>query len=134
MIWMLMLAVQIAPANFDAVAAAPGSHRVLLEDDKIRVLRVEVAPGATEPVHNHRWPSVMYFERPQPITYITYKVVDGKLVETGRIDAPALEVAQTVRGEPEGLHAVLNRGSTAFLAVRFEFKDGSLARTGRALP
>ena len=126
MIWILLLALQAAPVNFDAVAAAPASHRVLLEDDGIRVLRVEVAPGATEPVHDHRWPSIMYFEQPQPITYITYGQVDGKLVETERVDAPALAVSQTVRGEPEGLHAVKNRGSAPFVAVRVEFKNGRL--------
>lgn len=124
MIWMLMLALQAAPANVDAVAAAPNSHRVLLEDDKIRVLRVEVAAGATEPVHDHRWPSVMYFEQPQPMTYIAYQLVRGKLVETRRVDAPAFAVSQTVRGEPEGLHAVLNRGRESFVAIRFEFKEG----------
>ena len=111
--------------DFDAVAAAPVSHRVLLEDDKIRVLRVEVAPGATEPVHDHRWPSVMYFEKPQPITYIEYKLVDGRPVETQRFDAPALNATQTVRWEPEGLHAVMNRGTAPFVAVRVEFKDGN---------
>jgi len=119
---------------FDAVAAAPGSHRVLMEDDRIRVLRVEVAPGATEPVHDHRWPSVMYFEQPQPITYIAYKLVDGRPVETNRVDAPALEVSQTVRGEPEGLHAVKNRGSAPFLAVRIEFKDAGTPETDSAQP
>lgn len=124
MIWMFLLALQSASPNFDAVAAAPASHRVLMEDDKIRVLRVEVAPGATEPVHDHRWPSVMYFEQPQPITYIVYKLVDGRPVETSRVDAPALAVSLTVRGEPEELHAVKNRGSAPFLAVRVEFKDG----------
>ena len=111
--------------DFDAVFAAPGSHRVLMEDDKVRVLRVEVAPGATEPVHDHRWPSVMYFEQPQPITYIEYKLVNGRPVETQRFDAPALKTTQTVRGEPEGLHAVMNRGTAPFVAVRVEFKDGS---------
>ena len=115
--------VEAPTAQFDAVAAAPKSHRVLMEDDKIRVLRVEVAPGATEPVHDHRWPSVMYFEQPQPITYVAYKLVDGRPVETERIDAPAFEVSQTVRGEPEGLHAVTNRGPKPFVAVRIEFKD-----------
>ena len=134
MIWMFLLGMQALPAKFDAVAAAPNSHRILMEDDKIRVLRVEVAPGATEPVHDHRWPSVMYFEQPQPITYIVYKLVDGKPVETERIDAPALAVSQTVRGEPEGLHAVSNRGSAPFLAVRFEFKDGSPAKADSAVP
>lgn len=129
MIYMFLLAIQAAPASFDAVAAAPNSHRVLLEDDKIRVLHVEVAPGATEPVHDHRWPSVMYFEQPQPITYITYKLVNGRPVETERFDAPSLAKTQTVRGEPEGLHAVKNRGSAPFVAVRVEFKGGSLPTT-----
>jgi hypothetical protein len=95
--------VEAQTANFDAVAAAPNSHHVLMEDDTIRVLRVEVALGATEPVHDHRWPSVMYFEQPEPITYITDKPVSGRPVETERIDAPALKVSQTVRGEPKGL-------------------------------
>ncbi len=126
MIYMLLLAIQAAPASFDAVAAAPGSHRILLEDDKVRVLRVEVAPGATEPVHDHRWPSVMYFEQPQPITYIMYKLVDAKPVETERVDAPAFPKSETVKGEPEGLHAVRNRGTAPFVAVRIEFKDGKL--------
>ena len=126
MICLFLLALQAGPAQFDAVAAAPNSHRVLLEDDKIRVLRVEVAPGATEPVHDHRWPSVMYFEQPQPITYILYTLVDGKPVETKRVDAPAFPKSATVKGEPEALHAVKNRGTAPFVAVRIEFKDGKL--------
>lgn len=128
MIYMFLVAIQAAPASFDAVAAAPNSHRVLLEDEKIRVLRVMVAPGATEPVHDHRWPSIMYFEQPQPITYITYKLVNGKPVVTKRFDAPSVAMSQTVRGEPEGLHAVMNRGSAQFVAVRIEFKNGKLPK------
>lgn len=128
MICILLLAIPAAPVSFDAVAAAPNSHRVLLEDGKIRVLRVEVAPGVTEPIHDHRWPSVMYFEQPQPITYITYKLSNGKPVETERFDAPAFAKSQTVRGEPEGLHAVTNRGSSPFVAIRIEFKSGTVPR------
>ncbi len=128
MICILLLASQAALASFDAVAAAPNSHRVLLEDEKIRVLRVEVAPGVTEPVHDHRWPSVMYFEQSQPITYITYKLINGKPVETERFDAPAFATSQTLRGEPEGLHAVINRGSAPFVAIRIEFKSGTVPK------
>lgn len=128
MIGALLLAIQAAPASFDAVAAAPNSHRVLLEDESIRVLRVEVAPGVTEAVHEHRWPSVMYFEQPGPITYITYKLINGKPVETERFNAPALAKSQTVKGEPEGLHAITNRGSAPFVAIRTEFKSGFLPK------
>ncbi len=128
MLCILLLAIQAAPSSSDAVAAAPNSHRVLLEDEKIRILRVEVAPGVTEPVHDHRWPSVMYFEQPQPITYITYKLINGKPVETERFDAPAFVKSQIVRGEPEGLHAVTNRGSAPFVAIRIEFKSGTVPK------
>lgn len=125
MIWALMLAFQVDPASYDAVIAAPKSHRVLLEDDAIRVLRVEVAPGQVEPMHDHRWPSLMYFEQPQPITYIVYKLVDGRPVEVEQMDAPAFAVGTTVRGGAEGLHAVRNRGSKPFVAIRIEFKKGA---------
>jgi predicted metal-dependent enzyme (double-stranded beta helix superfamily) len=112
--------------RFDAVVAAPASHHILLEDDKVRMLRVEIAPGATEPVHEHRWPSIMYFERPQPITYIQYRLVDGSPVETARFDVPAMTAATAVASEAEGLLAVSNRGSAPFVAVRIEFKDGTV--------
>jgi hypothetical protein len=37
---------------------APKSHRVLFENAFVRVLEVIVAPGTTEPMHHHRWPSL----------------------------------------------------------------------------
>jgi len=43
-----------------AVIAAPRNHKILLENDNVRVLDVTIAPGETEPVHFHRWPSVLY--------------------------------------------------------------------------
>jgi len=123
----LMLAL-VSPAwaqdakSFDAVAAAPSSHQVLLENESVRVLRVKIEPGATEPVHDHAWPSVMYFEQAQPITYITYKLKDGLPIETERADAPAEALSGAVSAPPEGLHAVRNRGTGEFVALRVEFK------------
>lgn len=108
--------------NFDAVAAAPTSHQVLLENESVRVLRVTIEPGATEPVHDHAWPSIMYFEKAQPITYITYELKDGLPVEARRMDAPAEALTGAVSSQPEGLHAVQNRGTETFTALRVEFK------------
>jgi len=48
------------PAFMDAVAAAPGNHRVLLENDRVRVLEVTVNPGEREPLHAHCLPGVEY--------------------------------------------------------------------------
>jgi hypothetical protein len=46
------------PDGFDAVQAAPDSHKVIFENALVRVLEVTVPPnGQTEPMHHHHWPS-----------------------------------------------------------------------------
>lgn len=114
-----------APDQLDAVIAAPASHRIIFENDRVRVLSVTIPPGRTEPVHTHAWPSIMRVEAPQPITYITYALQDGKLVETGRKTQPLRTPAEAEWMEPEGPHAVENRGSSEYRAIRVELKSGS---------
>jgi len=48
------------PEN-DALAAAPQNHKLLFENDEVRVLEVTVPPGVREPLHAHRYPSVLYY-------------------------------------------------------------------------
>jgi hypothetical protein len=48
------------PEN-DALAAAPQNHKLLFENDEVRVLEVRVPPGVREPLHAHRYPSVLYY-------------------------------------------------------------------------
>ena len=43
------------------MAAAPQHHKVLFENDEVRVLEVSIAPGVREPLHAHRYPSVLYY-------------------------------------------------------------------------
>jgi hypothetical protein len=45
------------PRGYDAVTAAPDSHRVIFENALVRVLEVTMPPpGKTEPMHHHQWP------------------------------------------------------------------------------
>ena len=54
--------------DLDAVKSAPKHHRVIFENDNLRVLEVALEPGDEEPVHHHRWPSVFVLDRlPSPI-------------------------------------------------------------------
>ena len=48
------------PEN-DALVAAPRHHKLLFENDEVRVLEVTVPPGVREPLHAHRYPSVLYY-------------------------------------------------------------------------
>jgi hypothetical protein len=46
------------PQGYDAVTAAPASHKVIFENALVRVLEVTMPPpGKTEPMHHHHWPS-----------------------------------------------------------------------------
>ena len=47
----------------DAVVAAPKHHKVLFENDNLRVLEVTLPHEDEEPVHHHRWPSVFVFDQ-----------------------------------------------------------------------
>jgi hypothetical protein len=48
------------PEELDALTAAPKHHRLLFENDAVRVLDTRVAPGETVPLHTHRWPAALY--------------------------------------------------------------------------
>lgn len=113
--------------DLDAVAAAPGNHRVILENDDVRVLEVTVAPGETEPVHEHRWPSVMHIQTPQPFIDIVYKRVDGRLVEDRRIVKRGITPPPALWFGPQEPHATRNTGTQTFRALRVELKRGASA-------
>jgi hypothetical protein len=44
----------------DAVAAAPDHHKVILQNDMVRVLEATVPLHSKEPPHTHPWPSVFF--------------------------------------------------------------------------
>jgi hypothetical protein len=46
----------------DATVAAPGNHKILFENDEVRVLEVHIDPLAKEPMHVHRTPAAIYLE------------------------------------------------------------------------
>jgi hypothetical protein len=48
------------PDSLDALAAAPEFHRLVFENDDVRVLETKIGPHESVPVHTHRWPSVLY--------------------------------------------------------------------------
>jgi hypothetical protein len=50
------------PEALDAVLAAPGNHKVLLENEHVRVLQTRILPGEKVPLHTHRWPSALFVE------------------------------------------------------------------------
>lgn len=48
------------PVALDALGSAPRHHKLLLENERVRVLETRIPPGELVPVHTHCWPSVLY--------------------------------------------------------------------------
>ena len=48
------------PDSLDALVAAPRHHKLVLDNDRVRVLDTRIPAGDLVPVHTHRWPAVYY--------------------------------------------------------------------------
>jgi hypothetical protein len=116
------------PDSLDAVVAAPANHKVVFENDKIRILEVIGEPYVFEPLHTHRWPSVMWSASPNfaKAHLIYYNYGYDPVKKTYFIKDSTLE-----QGPPankgfsipsEGLHRVRNLSNLDILAYRVEFK------------
>jgi len=107
-------------ANLDAVIAAPKNHKVLLENDKVRVLEVTLLPGETENIHHHRWPSVLYIQ--DAGDFIDYDAKGNIILDTRKV--PPLKLPMTMWKEPEAPHYVKNLSNTITLRlIRVETKQ-----------
>jgi len=101
--------------ELDAVEAAPDSHKVIFENDSVRLLKVCILPGIKEPFHIHQWPSKMIVLES---TRINYYDETGKSTTYEERETPFEESL-----EPEGLHAVENIDSSkSYVGFRLEYK------------
>ena len=111
------------PAEMDAVIAAPNNHKILLENEKVRVLEVYLAPEEKEPLHHHKWPSVLYIQ--EAGDFIDYDSNDKVIFNTQKLPEP-LSFPLTMTKEPEAPHSVVNLSKTKPIRlIRVEMKPES---------
>ena len=108
------------PDSLDAVAAAPQNHKIVLENERVRVLEVTVRPGEKEPLHMHRMPSVMYVMAEDNIRDYD---ADGRLLYDTRTDKAPLKAPYTVWMEPQAPHRVENLSKKPLRLLRVELKQ-----------
>jgi quercetin dioxygenase-like cupin family protein len=93
------------------VKVAGDSHQVIFENDRVRVLAVDLKPGQIAPMHSHP-DSVLYF-----LTDGKLKITmpDGKVVERNpKAGAAGWSDATT--------HEAQNVGATEFKQIQIELK------------
>lgn len=108
------------PAALDAMQAAPAHHKLLFENEKIRVLESWAEPGEKIPVHTHRWPSAIYvlswsdFVRRTP---------EGEVLLDSRRAGTAPSPGTVIWAEPLPPHCVEIVGNGRLGVIAFELKS-----------
>jgi hypothetical protein len=112
--------------TLDAVIAAPDNHKIIFENDRLRVLEVILAPDEEEPVHHHRWPSVFVFDQVQgPIHDFA---PDGTMMPPNRDVVQAIQAwngkgCLVVHMAPQPAGRVLNASGKTLHGIRVEMKS-----------
>ena len=121
-----------ASNQFDAVSAAPSSHRVVFEDEHVRVLEIVLPPLAVEPIHVHALPSVITGDtggdEGARFLYTTYEYDDGEWTVLERTEILPTPGRRTVYAEPEGPHSISNIGAVPVRFQRIEIKPEACAQ------
>ena len=113
-------------AALDAVAAAPDNHKVLFENDRLRVLEVTLHSGEEEPTHHHRWHSVFVLDQIQgPIHDMS---PSGERLPPNRDVMKALAAwdglgSLVVHMAPQPAGRVLNESGKTLHGIRIEMKN-----------
>lgn len=107
--------------------AAPKHHKVLFENDTLRVLDVTLDPNDEEPVHHHRWPSIFVLDQIKPpVTDIS---PDRERLPANRDVLRALQSwdgrgCLVVHMAPKPAGRVLNESNLTLHGIRIEMKTG----------
>lgn len=112
------------PQALDAMAAAAAQHRVLLENEHVRVLETTIRAGETTPVHTHRWPSVQHVVSWSH--FVRRDDVGTVLVDSRLLASPPGEGA-TLWSPPLGPHSVENVGDGDLRVIAIELKGVAAA-------
>lgn len=107
--------------ELDAMQAASQHHRLLFENEEVRVLEVTIPPGEKEELHTHRWKSVFIVDSLADMRYYGPK---GEIQFERAAPPPHVVGTSFTWKEPEGLHAIENTSATQVLhGIRIELKN-----------
>lgn len=105
----------------DGPVAAPEHHKVIFENERVRVVDFRVKAGDVVPVHTHRWATVNYIISLSE--FVSYDA-DGNLKIDSR-DAQSGPQEGSVFYQPPfpPLHSVENVGDGEMRGLSVELKD-----------
>ena len=105
--------------EFDGVAVAPDIHKVIFENDKVRVLETTIAAGAITPVHTHLIPTVMYVLSG---SHFIRRDENGETLVDTRAD-PDFVLPKVLFAESLPKHTIENTDTKELVVIGIELKN-----------
>jgi hypothetical protein len=107
------------PEELDALVAAPQHHKLLMENELVRVIDTFIAPGEITNVHTHKWPASLYI-----ISWSDFIRYDDKaniVLDSRNLSKTPIE-SSAAWSDPLRPHALENIGNAPIHIISVEIK------------
>ena len=108
------------PIALDGPSAAPDHHKIVFENERVRVLDFRLPAGETVPLHTHRWASVSYVIKPGD--FLSYDSEGNVRLDSRDVGAQS-EGSIFFQPAFPPLHTVVNIGDGEIRGLTVELKD-----------
>ena len=108
------------PEELDALTAAPRHHKLLFENEFVRVLDTSIPAGETTEIHTHKWPASLYIVSWSD--FIRYDMDGNVILDSRNFDGPPAPDS-ALWSEPLVPHSLENTGSNALHVISVEIKN-----------
>lgn len=105
--------------ELDGVAAAPDHHRVLFENDAVRVLETTIRVGDRTPLHSHLTPTVSYVVSG---SHLVRRDAAGETLLDTRTD-PDFVLPRVMWSDGLPIHSLENPGPEDLVVIGVELRD-----------
>lgn len=110
------------PDELDALIAAPQYHKLLFENEFVRVLDTNIPSGETTAVHTHQWPATLYIIGWSD--FIRYDAEGTVLLDSKHLPSPSAK-GSALWSQSLPPHALENIGENDLHVISVEIKNKS---------
>jgi hypothetical protein len=105
--------------DLDGALAAPDHHKVIFENEVVRVLETTIRAGDITPLHTHLTPQVMYVVSG---SHFTRRDEQGAIMFDSRAD-PGFALPRVLYSASTPRHTLENTGSDDLIVIGVEVKS-----------
>ena len=105
--------------ELDGVVVAPNNHKVIFENDEVRVLETTIAAGEKTPIHTHLRPTLMYVLSASH--FIRRDENGDTILDTRAI--PDFVLPKVLFAESTPKHTIENTDTNDLLVIGVEIKN-----------